>query len=195
MIVQVVTGLGEETLWDSNEYAKNAYMLTYAKCVKELGFGLYDYYETIKDLIFNKGINLGQLNKWAKQIKKLDYVHKETIEGKYFIVVHAGYVDSLEGHDFEGSYDSIEEFYIYARDDAYISGGAFHSTVIAGHTPTILEEELTYNEGKVYTFYDEESDCTFYDIDCGGVYGHQKSNFAAIRLEDEKIIYQKRLSK
>lgn len=189
LIVQIVADLGEEPLRDSNEYAKNAYMLAYVKCVKELDFNLFDYYETVKDLIFNKGVTLGQLKKWAKKIKKLSYTYKVTIEGKDYIIVHAGYLDTLEGHEFESTYSNLEEFYIYARDDAYINGGVPNTTIIAGHTPTILEEEFPYNDGEVYSFYDEELNCKFYDIDCGGVYENHKSKFAAIRLEDEKIFY------
>jgi len=189
LIVQIVTDLGGEPMWDDNEYARTAYLLTFTKCIKELEFELFDYYETVKELIFKKNATLGLLKKWSDVIKSLGYVHKETIEGKEYVIVHAGYIEKLENHDFESSYDTLEEFYIYARDDAYIFGGSAHATIIAGHTPTILKEEFTYNDGKIYTFYDEDSDCRFFDIDCGGVYGHPKSNFAAIRLGDEECFY------
>ena len=72
-----------------------------------------------------------------------------------------------------------------------IGSGQKEPSITAGHTPTILEEEFPYNDGEVYSFYDEEQNCKFYDIDCGVVYGHSKSNFAAIRLEDEKLFHLK----
>ena len=54
-----------------------------------------------------------------------------------------------------------------------------------------LEEELPYNDGNVYKSYDEEMDCTFYDIDCGCASRNRRSNakLACLRLDDEKIFY------
>ena len=39
--------------------------------------------------------------------------------------------------------------------------------------------------------YDEELDCTFYDIDCGCSYRerHLAAKLACIRLEDEAVFY------
>ncbi len=62
---------------------------------------------------------------------------------------------SLEGVDTEDTFAAIEDFYLYDRDDAYIYGGLERSIVVAGHTPTTLEEELPYNAGSVYKAYDE----------------------------------------
>ena len=39
--------------------------------------------------------------------------------------------------------------------------------IIAVHTPTIVEEEFPYNDGKILRMHDEETDCVFYDVDCG----------------------------
>lgn len=57
--------------------------------------------------------------------------------------------------------------------------------------PIILEEELAYNDGEVYKMYDEELDCTFYDIDCGCSYKERDTSakLACIRLEDEEVFY------
>ena len=54
-----------------------------------------------------------------------------------------------------------------------------------------MEEELPYNYGNVYMMYDEDLDCTFYDIDCGCAYRKQcaSAKLACIRLEDEAIFY------
>lgn len=191
LLMRIVSKDEDGSILEDKEYVKDIYKRAYTTYVRELGFSLFDYYGTIENLINEKHTTINQLKNWASTIKKLKYVHRDTINGKEYIMVHAGYVDRLDEHDFEGSYDSIEEFYIYSRDDAYFSGGVSHSTIIAGHTPTILKEELTYNDGQVYTFCDEETDCTFYDIDCGGVYGYPNSNFVTIRLEDEQLLYLK----
>lgn len=111
-------------------------------------------------------------------------------------MVHAGYMDNLavDGEVFEiisESFSGLEEFYLYAREEAYQLGGIRHGMIIAGHTPTIIEGDLTYNGGKVFRYYDKEKDCVFYDIDCGCVFRSRKpgAQLACIRLEDEKIFY------
>ena len=159
--------------------------------LKGNGASAFDYYGTIAELIEVNQVNLAQLNKWAKIIRELGFFFITEVCGRKYIIVHAGYTETLAGKDMEGSYDTMESFYIYARDDAYINGGVEHSTIIAGHTPTILEEELPYNEGEVYKMYDEEQDCTFYDIDCGCSYRERNASakLACIRLEDEEVFY------
>lgn len=155
------------------------------------GVSAFDYYGTIAELIEVNQVNLEQLIKWAKKIRDMSFFFVTEVSGRQYIVVHAGYTESLDDKDMEGSYDTMESFYIYARDDAYINGGVEHCTVIAGHTPTILEEELPYNDGEVYKMYDEELDCTFYDIDCGCSYRERNASakLACIRLEDEEVFY------
>ena len=155
------------------------------------GVSAFDYYGTIAELIEVNQVDLAQLIEWAKIIRDLSFFFITEVCGRKYIIVHAGYTETLNGKDMDGSYDTMEAFYIYARDDAYISGGVEHGTVIAGHTPTILEEELPYNNGEVYKMYDEELDCTFYDIDCGCSYRerHLAAKLACIRLEDEAVFY------
>lgn len=53
--------------------------------------------------------------------------------------------------DIHGCYDEfisllkkIQFFYLYARDDAYLCGGVKDGMVVAGHTPTILEDEKIF---------------------------------------------------
>lgn len=50
---------------------------------------------------------------------------------------------------------------------------------------------LPFNDGDIYKSYDEELDCTFYDIDCGcSARGKRDgAKLACIRLDDEKIYY------
>lgn len=155
------------------------------------GVAFFDYYGTIRQLIEVHGSTLEELKKWADCIRKMDFFYCQEINGRKFVAVHAGYIESLEDVKTDEYYEKLEDFYLYARDDAYIYGGIKHGVVVAGHTPTTLEEELPYNDGNVYKSYDEDMDCTFYDIDCGCAYRARRTNakLACIRLEDEKIFY------
>ena len=80
---------------------------------------------------------------------------------------------------------------MYARDDAYVHGGYEHAMIIAGHTPTLFEDELPYNEGNVYRSYDEQLDCIFYNVDCGCAYKNNSkmASLACICIENEEIVY------
>ena len=176
---------------DSNKDTKLIYeFLKQLSDRKENAGMLFDYYGTIKELIEIKQVTLSKLNVWVVCIENMEYYLKCRINGRQFVIVHAGYTDSIE-EDMDDSYDSLEEFYLYARDDAYIFGGIRHGIVVAGHTPTTLEEELPYNDGNVYQAYDKDMDCKFYDIDCGCASRGKIPNakLACIRLDDEKIFY------
>jgi serine/threonine protein phosphatase 1 len=155
------------------------------------GTYFFDYYGTLEKLIYGKNVTLADLTKWEKVISGMPYYYRERIGDRECVVVHAGYIESLEGVDTDEQFASLEDFYIYARDDAYIYGGIPHGMVIAGHTPTTSEQQLPYNNGNVYRFYDEDMDCVFYDIDCGCAMRKKRLNgkLACIRLEDEKIFY------
>ena len=151
----------------------------------------FDYYGTIGKLINEELVSFALLCDWAKIVERMPYFYKIDINKRTCIVVHAGYIESLDHVDTEESYESVEDFYLHARDDAYMCGGVEHGMIIAGHTPTIKYEEFPYNNGSVYRMYDESLDCIFYDIDCGCVMGSVQENakLACIRLEDEKIYY------
>ena len=107
-----------------------------------------------------------------------------TVNGRNYIAVHAGYTE-------DGSKKDREDFYLYAREENMESGGKEHTTIIAGHTPTIIEDEFAYTGGEVFKHYDAERDCTFYDIDCGCVFRkkYDGARLACIRLEDEQVFY------
>lgn len=157
----------------------------------KLSVGAFDYYGTISKLIRERQVTMERLDKWNDIIREMPYVHREIVNEKEFITVHAGYIGDLDKVDTEESYETIEEFFLNARDDAYMCGGMPGGIIIAGHTPTIFENELPYNNGDVYSFYDEELDCKFYNIDCGCAYKTKckTAKLACIRLEDEKIYY------
>lgn len=152
---------------------------------------LFDYYETIGKLIEEYQVTFNNLAAWAVAIDEMPYHYRLQIGGRSCVVVHAGYINSLDGIMMKGKYTSLEEFYIYAREDAYIYGGVPHGMIIAGHTPTIAEKEFAYNDGYVAKYYNKKIDCIFYDIDCGCSYANVRENarLACIRLEDEKIFY------
>ncbi len=155
---------------------------------KELSAAYFDLYGTIGILLEQNHVTLHDLHKWADMIRQMPYYQKIDIAGRNYIVVHAGYADSLES--IGGHYESLDSFYLYAREES-LRSGVPHSTIIAGHTPTIVEESFACNGGNVFRYYNAEKDCVFYDIDCGCVFrdGNPDAKLACICLEDEKIFY------
>ena len=154
----------------------------------------FDLYGTIGDLVKKRRTAFEQLSVWAACIGKMPYYYETVMNGRRCIIVHGGYIESLsclEGVETDHTYDSLEDFYLRARDDAYLYGGVEHGMIMAGHTPTTAIYELPFNHGKVYRAYDEETDCIFYDLDCG--YGYKdirpEGKLACLRLEDERIFY------
>ena len=149
----------------------------------------FDAYHTMRSLVEEFGMTMVDFCGLAAYIREMPYYMKLQIEGKNYLVVHAGYVESSAG--LSTKYAGLEQFYLYAREDSCTIGGARDSVIIAGHTPTVAEGEFAYNEGNVFRYYDKERNCTFYDIDCGCAYRGQsaEAKLACIRLGDEKIFY------
>jgi len=146
----------------------------------------FDYYGTIKNLVTDKNVCLSEMETFAVCIAQMPFYYKITVNGRKYVVVHAGYREKPGSKK-----DEEEQFYLYAREEAYISGGIFHGTIIAGHTPTIWNNQFVFNKGNVFCYYNEKNDCIFYDIDCGCAYRDRYSNakLACIRLEDQHIFY------
>ena len=158
----------------------------------ETGNPYFDYYGSIRGLILEHQVKLDDFIRWARMFQTWPCQRKVEIQGREFIIVHAGYIEDLRQLPNPEQYADIKEFNLYAREDAYIYGGKEHATIIAGHTPTIIRHTFTSNNGKVFRYHDEEMDCVFYDIDCGGVFRHwgeTTSRFACMCLEDETIKY------
>ena len=153
----------------------------------KISWQMYDYYGTLREMINEKGVSLSRLKKWSDFLKNLPVIYEVNVNDKHFVIVHAGYVerDKLFEHP------TVEDFYIYARDEAYMGGGKKDSIIIAGHTPTISSGHVTYTGGRIYKSYNEKKNCTFYDIDCGIVFRktHNKGNLACLKLEDESEYY------
>ncbi len=156
------------------------------------GDSCFDSYGTIGYLVKERNVSLLRLSLWAKCIRKMPYLYEIMMNGRRCIIVHAGYIESLgylEGVETDDNYETLEDFYLNARDDAYIYGGVEHGMIIAGHTPTSAKYELPFNHGNVYRVYDEDTDCIFYDLDCGYAYKGPKAKLACLRLEDERVFY------
>lgn len=156
---------------------------------KELSASYFDLYHTINNLLYHSDVTLNDLCRWTEIIQKMPYYYELKVKDKTCIIVHAGYTEEL--NNINTSFSSFEEFCLYAREAGYQLGGKQHGMIIAGHTPTIVKGEFTYNEGNVFRYYDKEKDCIFYDIDCGCAFRKREPNakLACIRLEDEKIFY------
>ena len=148
---------------------------------------VFDYYHTIHRLYEERGITLSKLKEWSAALEKLPYTYETDVEGKHFIIVHAGYIES-ENLVIR---PTVEDFYIYAREEAYIYGGKKDSVIVAGHTPTISSHRMTYTGGTIYKHYNKEINCTYYDVDCGAVFRKLmgEGNMACLRLDDEKEFY------
>lgn len=156
---------------------------------RTLSAGYFDLYGTIGSLVEQNSVTLGDLCRRAERIRQMPYCHKVVIGSRTYIIVHAGYSENLE--TISGKYESLEQFYLYAREESCQSGGVEHGIVVAGHTPTIARQSFAYNKGEVFRYYDKAKDCVFYDIDCGCAFRSRESDarLACIRLEDEKIFY------
>lgn len=150
----------------------------------------FDRCGTVNELIAS-GYTFSQLTSWAERIKSMPYYYDVDVDGRKCIVVHAGYIRKLDTPELKAKYSSRKEFYTNARYDGYTIGGICHSTIIAGHTPTVKEGEFAWNNGRVFRMYDKERDILFYDIDCGcWMRGTRKTaRLACIRLEDEEVFY------
>ncbi len=150
----------------------------------------FDYYGTIYELLRRHKLNPRDLIEFADQLRNLPYMKEIFIGGKDYIVVHAGYVEDPT-RALNYGYSLPEEFFMSAREDGLTVGGKENATIIFGHTPTIVDSMCFYNHGKVYKYYDDKRNCTFYDIDCGWVFHNRnaESHLACIRLDDEKIFY------
>lgn len=153
-----------------------------------------DYYDTIYNLIKqNPELSLDDFKRWKSMIKKFPYYIKKKINGKDYIIVHAGYITEENYDNFKLSLSrqgikSIEMFYMWARDESVLMGGEPDTTVVFGHTPTITDT-LYNNCGKVFRANLDHK--RFINIDCGYVFKKfdKYANLACIRLDDEKIFY------
>ena len=142
----------------------------------------YDLYGTLGRLI--KDGHIDKLSYWADMFRKMPTSCLFHYDRQDYIITHAGYKMGLHGEE-------KEEFNLYARGNAYTEGGRKRTIIIAGHTPTIVKDEFTYNKGNVFIHCNEDMKCTFYNIDCGCCFKPQVPNakLACLRLDDKEIFY------
>lgn len=147
----------------------------------------FDAYGTIRYLIQEYKYNFDDLINISNLFNRMPYFYKRNINGVRFIFVHAGFIKSVENMN----YNSIKEFYLYSRDEAYKIGGFSNGTIICGHTPTILQGDFCYNKGHIFKYYNDNINCTYYNIDCGSYYRNEDSDshLACLRLDDMKEFY------
>ena len=174
------------TDYDSVEDTKNLYDT--ARYVMK-GHGTeflkyFDHYDTICRLIEDDEVPFSKLQQWADMLVGYPFFYRFPFRDKECVVVHAGYTEGLSAED-------AENFYIYAREEAIQDGGIDHGLVVAGHNPTIYNDYMFYNEGKVFSYYNKEKDCQFFDVDCGSEYRSIdiRGKLACIRVDDEEVFY------
>lgn len=153
-----------------------------------------DRYGTVRELIRDHGCDENDFRIWSEMIRNLPYYKKLTVNGRKYIIVHAGYIDE-DRPDVKKllrmyNYHDITQYYMWAREDALDIGGVQDTTIIFGHTPTIAETAY-YTGGTVFTYESRILNSKFINLDCGYVYKDRFpiANMAAIRLEDEQIFY------
>ena len=76
-------------------------------------------------------------------------------------MVHAGYLEQFPTAGLTGKYTCVEDFYLRAREDAYLAGGIENGMIVAGHTPTLSKDYMMYNGGLVYQHYDPQKNCLY----------------------------------
>ena len=177
-----ILGLNEKDIGDTQT------LYSAVICIPEVENAYFDYYGTIKALVFEKEICLSELKQHAETLRHLPYYYKRTVDGRKYVIVHAGYYE-----DKSISQSEMQQFYLYAREEAYfLYGGVPDSTIIAGHTPTIATSTRMYTGGRVFKHYDQKQNCTFYDIDCGCGFrdlDDSDGRLACMRLGDEEVFY------
>lgn len=149
----------------------------------------FDHYGTIYELITEKQVPFSDFQRFAAFLKSLPCIAERTVGDRHYLIVHAGYLDpSLP---LPKGYGSFENFYLNARDEAYLQGGKEGTTVICGHTPTIIPGMMPFTGGTVFFYEDTDRHRRFIDIDCGCVYRakYPDARLACIRLGDEAVYY------
>ena len=121
----------------------------------------------------------------------MPYFCRFSLPERECVVVHAGYLEQFPTAGLTGKYTCVEDFYLRAREDAYLAGGIETGMIVAGHTPTLSKDYMMYNGGLVYQHYDPQKNCLYYDIDCGCSYRTVRANarLACLCAETGAIYY------
>ena len=145
----------------------------------------FDLYGTIGTLLRTTAIRFSDLMLWASMFRKYPLTREVRVNGRRCVIVHGGYREDLPPES-----EEARNFYLYAREEAWTSGGLRHGMIVGGHTPTI-SQGFAWTGGKVARHYDKQKDCVFYDVDCGCVFRPRMpaARLACLRLEDEAVFY------
>ena len=155
-----------------------------------------DRYGTVYELTHKPDVKIEDFAGWYESFSKMEYFKKLEIDGRKYIIVHAGYISDEEYAGFcnKGGIEdylknNIEAFYVWARKEGYDYSGEDDATVVFGHTPKVIESSVFYNKGKAKVM--KKGKRRFINIDCGGVFRKhdENCNFCLLRLDDEKFFY------
>ena len=61
-------------------------------------------------MIEERGVTMEKLDEWNDIIREMPYVYKVIINGKKFVIVHAGYVEDLKSADTEDLFETIDVY-------------------------------------------------------------------------------------
>jgi len=152
---------------------------------------VFDHYGTLEELITEQCISMADLRRWAARMEAMPYFCRFSLPERECVVVHAGYLEQFPTAGLTGKYTCVEDFYLRAREDAYLVGGIENGMIVAGHTPTLSKDYMMYNGGLVYQHYDPQKNCLYYDIDCGCSYRTVRANarLACLCAETGAIYY------
>ena len=152
---------------------------------------VFDHYGTLEELITEQCISMADLRRWAVRMEAMPYFCRFSLPERECVVVHAGYLEQFPTAGLTGKYTCVEDFYLRAREDAYLAGGIENGMIVAGHTPTLSKDYMMYNGGLVYQHYDPQKNCLYYDIDCGCSYRTVRANarLACLCAETGAIYY------
>lgn len=187
LMININKKCGLNTNYNSTDETKSLYdsCFYYIKKTNPLMILYFDTYDTIRKLIYESGVCFQRMIEYKNRLHSLPYYYKK----ENLIVVHAGYINDYE--KIKNKYSSIEDFYLYARDDGFIVGGIKNGIIVSGHTPTIEKGEFCYNDGDIYHYYNNKNNCHYYDIDGGIVFrdNNPSAQLCCLRLDDMEEFY------
>ena len=172
-IVDVFTLKGRQILDNKEEITEENER--YVKACRKHRFPI-DHYKTIERLtgdMYKKTID--DLLEMALFFEDLPLYYEIEMNGINYRLVHACCREDLEE-------TTLDEF-VWDRSLAETDYFVDNTTVIYGHTPTIV-----YEDGNINIEENKETNARKINIDCGCVFGNKLCLF---RLNDEAVFYQK----
>ena len=134
----------------------------------------FDTYGTIRDMVCNKGFDLSGLNKISTFFEQMPKLYKLNINDRHYIFTHAGYVKDCKA----------DNTLLYDREETYKQNPINDTTIIHGHTPTIINGEIPYNNGFIHCY--SNGSFSVYDIDCGCPfkYNDKSAHLACLKINE-----------